>query len=121
MTKKILIIDDEIDVVKMLVYRIKAKGHEVLTAAKGKDGINIAEANSPNLILLDYILPDMKAADVSKQIKENETLKSVPIILITASIDDIATKAKECGATDYIGKPIERDILYNKIEKYLQT
>ncbi|MBP7088169.1 MAG: response regulator [Candidatus Omnitrophica bacterium] len=120
MAKRILIIDDEIDVMKMLVYRIEAKGYEVLTATNGKEAIEITKTNIPNLIFLDYRLPDMKASDISKIIRENDLLKNIPIILITASIEEIMNKAQECGANDYIGKPIEPDILYAKIAKYIK-
>jgi len=119
MPKKILIIDDEIDVMKMVVYRLKAKGFEVVTTTNGKDGVTMAKAYIPDLILLDYRLPDMNAPEVAKKLREEETLKHIPVILITASIQEIQEKAKECDAVEYIAKPIDPDELYKKVGKYV--
>jgi len=119
MAKKILIIDDEADVMKMVVYRLKAKGYEIMTASSGKEGIDITRTNKPDLILLDYRLPDVEPGEVSKTIRKQENIKNIPIILITASVDHIKEKAKECLANDFIPKPIEPKILYEKIEKYI--
>ncbi len=119
MAKKILIIDDEIDVMKMVVYRLKAKGYEIFTATNGQEGIDLAEMQRPALILLDFRLPDMEATEISKKIREKEELKQIPIILITASIETIDKKAKECGAIDYIAKPIGPEELYAKVEKHI--
>jgi len=119
MAKKILIIDDEPDVAKVVVYRLKAKGYEVFIAASGKEGIDLAETQKPDLILLDYRLPDMLASQVAEEIRRREYLKHIPFILITASSEDIAEKAKVCLTADYISKPIESYELYAKVEKYL--
>lgn len=120
MAKKILIIDDEIDVMKMLVYRLKVKGFEIYTAVNGEDGFSLARKKLPDLIVLDYRLPDMLAVEVSQRLKQDESLKQIPIILITASVDGIELKAKECQAVDFIAKPIEPQDLYEKVEKYVR-
>jgi len=119
MSKKILIIDDEIDVMKMLVYRLKAKGFEIITAPSGKDGINMAKIHLPDLILLDYRLPDINAPEVSKKLREEESLKHTPIILVTASVQEIQKNAKECQAVEYIAKPIDSEELYAKVERHI--
>ena len=119
MPKKILIIDDEVDVMKMVVYRLKAKGFEIVTATSGKDGISMAKTHTPDLILLDYRLLDMNAPEAAKKLREEEKLKHTPIILITASIQEIQEKAKECDAIEYIAKPIDPDELYKKVGKYI--
>ena len=119
MPKKILIIDDEIDVMKMVVYRLKAKGFEIVTATSGKDGINMAKAHVPDLILLDYRLPDINAPEVAQKLREEENLKHTPIILITASIQEIQEKAKECDAVEYLAKPIDPNELYEKVGKHI--
>lgn len=115
MSKKILIIDDEADVMKMLVYRLKAKGYEVLTADCGKEGIERANTQKPDLILLDFKLLDMEATEVTGQIEN----KNIPVILITASVEGIAQKAEACSAFEYISKPIGPEELYDKVEKGL--
>jgi len=120
MDKKILIIDDELDVMKMLVYRLKAKGYEIVTASNAKEGISTAKKETPDLIILDYRLPDAGPLEVPRKLKEEEALRNTPVILVTASIDGIAEKAKECNAVDYIPKPIDPDELYKKIEKHIK-
>ena len=119
MAKKILIIDDETDVMKMVVYRLKARGYEIITAVNGKDGIDAAKKSKPDLILLDYRLPDVKPGEVSKIIKDDVALKDTPLILITASVENISEKAKESMAVDYISKPIEPEELYEKVAKHI--
>ena len=119
MAKKILIIDDETDIVKMLVYRLEAKGYETFTAATGRQGIDIARRQKPDLILLDLRLPDFNGIDVARKIKDEKELKDKPIILVTASVDNLEEKVKNCGAVDYIAKPMDPEQLYAKIDKYI--
>lgn len=119
MAKRILIVDDEPDIIKILTYRLKAKGYETFSAATGQEGVDEAHKQKPDLILLDFRLPDMEGPEIAKQIRTEEALKDTPIILITASIDNIEEKTKECGAFDYISKPINPEILYQKIEKHI--
>ncbi len=118
MAKKIVIIDDESDIIKILTYRLKAKGYEVFSAANGKAGLMLVDKERPDLIFLDLRLPDMDGLEVTKQIRKKEALKHTPIILITASIENVAQKAKECDL-DYMTKPIDPKTLYEKVEKYL--
>lgn len=119
MSKKILIIDDEPDVMKMVAYRLKAKGYEIFTAANGEEGVSMAITQKPSLIILDYRLPDLRVGEVIKRIYANEETKCAPVILVTASTEDICGKAKECGAVDYMAKPIEPEELYAKVEKHI--
>jgi len=120
MRKRILIIDDEIDVTKMIAYRLKAKGYEVATALTGKKAIDMAHKQKFDLMLLDYRLPDIKAQELSKKFKSDKALKEIPILLITASIERIADKAKECQAVSYIAKPVEAEQLYEKVVQCIQ-
>lgn len=119
MAKKILIIDDEPDVAKVLVYRLEAKGYEVRTEETGKNGLGAVRSFEPDLILLDYSLSDMTAIDVSGLLKKEEKMKDIPVILITATIEDIEEKAKQCQAADFMSKPIDPQELYAKLEKIL--
>jgi len=119
MGKKILIIDDEIDIMKMMAYRLNAKGYEVITAIDGKTGIELVKSQKPDLILLDYRLADLNGPAVVSEIKGNQEFKDIPIILITASVDKIREIAKECKVVDYIAKPISPEELYEKIEKHI--
>ncbi|MFH1791749.1 MAG: response regulator [Candidatus Omnitrophota bacterium] len=116
---KILIIDDEADVMKMLVYRLKARGYETVTAQDGRAGIEKARKHLPGLIILDYWLPDMKAVDISAELKSAESTGSIPIIMMTASVENMRDKKEECGACDCLLKPIGPEELYAKVEKYI--
>lgn len=119
MAKKILIIDDEPDVVSVLGYRLKAKGYEVVSANDGQTGVEVARAERPDLIIIDYRLPDSRAAEVIRKVKADEALKDVPVILMTASVESINGKAKECSAVDHISKPVDPQELYEKVARWL--
>ena len=121
MPKKILIIDDELDNMKIVVYRLRSQGYEVLTALAGWQGIEMGRIHKPDLIFLDYHLPEIEAGEVVRQIRAIEGQELVPIILFTADIQKIATKVLDCGAVDYIIKPVAPEILYAKVKKYLGT
>ncbi|MFH1318308.1 MAG: response regulator [Candidatus Omnitrophota bacterium] len=117
MGNKIVIIDDEVDVMKMLIYRLKAKGYEVFCADNGHQGIEVVNKESVDLVILDYRLPDLKGNEIASFIKQK---KDIPIILITASTENIEEKRKECLADSYILKPIEPEELYPAVEKFLK-
>jgi len=118
MAKKIVIVDDEADIVKILTYRLKAKGYEVFSAANGEDGLALIDKERPGLILLDLRLPGMDGLEVTKELRKKVALKDTPIILITANIENVAQKAREYDL-DYMTKPIDPKILYEKVEKYM--
>ena|SRR3989338_3295540 len=120
MEKSILVIDDEPDVRRVLEIRLSAKGYKVFTAETGSEGFSLALKLIPNLILLDYKLPDQTGDEVCKKIKANESLKHIPVILITASEARGALKTlKEMHADDFLLKPFIAEDLYKKIELHL--
>ncbi|MDD4956843.1 MAG: response regulator [Candidatus Omnitrophica bacterium] len=119
MPKKVLIIDDEKDVSITLLYRLKAKGYHVFAAETGAEGIEKASAEKPDMIILDFRLPDMKASEVADTIRSMQGMAGVPVILITASVEDMEEKSKECGAVGYLGKPIDTMELCSRIESIL--
>ncbi|MGD8305996.1 MAG: response regulator [Ignavibacteria bacterium] len=109
--KKILVIDDLPENVYMLQDRLEHEGYEVITAYDGKSGIEKAKSISPDLILLDVMMPDINGFDVCKTLIGQEKTSSIPIILVTAKTgaEDIK-EGLDAGAFDYIKKP------FNKIE-----
>jgi two-component system alkaline phosphatase synthesis response regulator PhoP len=118
--KKILIVDDEPDILKLASLRLKKLGYDVIMAVNGKEALDIMRDEKPDLILLDLILPVMNGADVCKKTKNDEKLKHIPIILFTAQSDTMtAEKAKEFGANDYITKPFDPEELRGKVEEIL--
>ena len=119
MGKSILLVDDEPDIVKVLMVRLKSSGYEVKAAGNAAEAIETLKSYKPNLILLDYYLPDKNGLDLCLEIKANEDSKNLPIIFISASAESIAEIAKKGGANDYLVKPVESTLLIEKIEKYI--
>lgn len=119
MGKKILIVDDEPDVAKVVELRLKIAGYEVAVAANGKEAIEKAETEKPDLILLDYFMPDILGDQVVKSIKEKEACQSIPILLITASLAVTQKLIGNMGVVDFIVKPISPEVLLEKVKKAL--
>jgi two-component system, OmpR family, alkaline phosphatase synthesis response regulator PhoP len=108
MRYKILVVDDEKDIVDILKYNLEKENEfEVLTAFDGKEAIDKASADKPNLIILDIMMPELNGFDVCKRLKTNPSTSKIPVIFLTAKeneIDEII--GLELGADDYIQKPI---------------
>lgn len=119
MAKRILIVDDEPDILKIAVFRLKKSGYEILTAIDGQGGLDSAKKDTPDLILLDLILPRMTGDEVCRRIKADDKLRHIPVILFTASIVEIQEKLKDSGAEDYLIKPFEPEELLEKIRKFI--
>ena len=120
MAKKILAVDDEPDILKVVIFRLKKIGYEVITAIDGKEALDLAERERPDLILLDLRLPIINGYEVCQKIKADEKLKKIPVILLTASTSsEFAEKMKEYQADDYLVKPFEPEELLTKIKKFI--
>jgi len=119
MGKKILIVDDEPDLLRLACFRIEKSGYQVLSAINGRDGLELAEKEVPDLILLDMRLPLMQGPDVCLCLKTNEKLKHIPVILFTASTQDINKQVAFCGAQGYILKPFSAEELLEKIKEFV--
>jgi two-component system, sensor histidine kinase and response regulator len=118
---KILIIDDLPDNVFLLQDRLEIEGYEVLTAYDGKSGIEKAINETPDLILLDVMMPDMTGIEVCKTIVANPVTSNIPIILVTAKSGVEDTKeGLEAGAFDYIKKPFNRVEMLARVRSALK-
>jgi len=105
MAHKILIVDDDIILRQMYEERLKAEGYEVSSATDGGEALKVAKEKPQNLILLDIMMPKINGLDVLKMLKADEDTKKVPIILLTALIQDVdKQKGLAFGADDYIVK-----------------
>ncbi len=103
---KILVVDDEEDILNLLDYTLSRAGFEALTARDGPEAIELAMAGAPSLIVLDIMLPGMDGTDVLKRLKESDTTRDIPVIMLTAKGDEIdKIVGLELGAEDYITKP----------------
>ncbi|MFW6158910.1 MAG: response regulator transcription factor [Planctomycetota bacterium] len=120
MAKKILIVDDEEDIAFGLARRLTAAGYEVICAEDGVEGLRRAQTESPDLILLDLMLPRMDGYKVCRLLKFDERYSQIPIIMLTARSqpEDVAL-GHETGAEAYVTKPFDSAELTAKIEELL--
>jgi len=118
--KKILITDDEPDIVKVIRFRLVKMGYEVVIAVNGREGLEMARTIKPDLVLLDFRMPFLNGDEVCKEIKKDQSTKHIPVILMTASIQNaLEEDIKSMGADDYILKPFEPEELIQKIKKLI--
>jgi two-component system alkaline phosphatase synthesis response regulator PhoP len=118
---KILLVDDEPDIVEFLGYNLKKEGYSILTANNGKDAIEIAKRELPQLIVLDVMMPDMDGIETCREIREQKNLQDVLIAFLTARSEDYTQIAGfEVGADDYITKPIKPRVFISRIKALLR-
>ena len=118
---KILLVDDEPDILEFLSYNLKKEGYNVFTAVNGKEGLAVAKAEIPNLIILDVMMPDMDGIETCREIRELPGLKNVMIAFLTARNEDYSQIAGfDVGADDYINKPIKPRVLTSRIKALLR-
>jgi DNA-binding response OmpR family regulator len=118
--KKILIVDDEIDLVETVRFPLEMEGYNVLVSHNGEDGLNQARKETPDLILLDLMLPKLDGYKVCRLLKFDERYKHIPILMLTAKTQEKdRTLGMETGANEYITKPFEMDELLEKVKTYL--
>jgi DNA-binding response OmpR family regulator len=118
--KKILIVDDEPDLVETVRYPLEMEGYQVLVAYNGEEGLNQARKDSPDLIILDLMLPKLDGYKVCRLLKFDERYKHIPILMLTAKTQEKdRLLGKETGADDYMTKPFDFDKLLEKVNSYL--
>lgn len=121
MNHKILIVDDDPDILEFLGYNLKKEGYQVFTTDKGKEAIEIAKREVPELIILDVMMPGMDGVEVCMELKEQPQLSQSVIVFLTARNEDYSQIAGlEAGADDYIAKPIKPRVLVAKIKSWLR-
>lgn len=117
---KILLVDDEKDVVDSLLLRFEAGGYEVITAYDGQEALFKAQNESPDLIVLDLMLPKMDGYHVARLLKFDESYKDIPIIMLTArGQTQDKQQGLNCGADVYMVKPFDSKALIAEIERLL--
>jgi len=118
---KILIIDDEMQLVEMVKMRLEANGHEVITANDGQEGLEKAKSENPELIMCDVMMPKMDGYKVCGLLKNDSRYSKIPIILFTARAQKEDTElGQEVGADAYVTKPFEPPVLLAKIDELLK-
>jgi DNA-binding response OmpR family regulator len=117
----ILVADDDEDILNLVCFRLEQVGYEVVRATNGADAVKVATERRPALCVFDVQMPQMTGYDAIEQLRADEAMKEVPIILLTASVQerDMA-RGFEVGADDYMRKPFNPRELQARIEKLLR-
>ena len=120
MSKKVLIVEDNELNMKLFHDLLQAHGYSIVQTRSGKDVLDIARTESPDLILMDIQLPEISGLDVTKQLKEDSDLKKIPVVAVTAfAMKGDEQKIREGGCEDYISKPISVSGFIETIQKYI--
>ena len=121
MRQKILIVDDEADILTLLEYNLEKAGFRVISAKDGPEAIEITKREKPGLIILDIMLPSMEGTEVCKILKGMDTTRHIPIIMLTAKGEEVdRIVGFELGADDYITKPFSPRELILRIKAVLK-
>lgn len=118
MKKRVLIVDDEPDIVKVVAFRLNKEGYEVSIATDGEKALEALDKNKPDIVLLDITLPRLNGYEVCARMKASEVLKDIPVIFVTASLstEEFEQRFLKTGAQGYVFKPFEFDVLSQKIK-----
>ncbi len=120
MPKRILLADDEADIVTIVSMRLKANGYEVISANDGETALKLAKQESPDLLILDLMMPKLDGFKVCRLLKFDRRYKAIPIMMLTARAQPEDLKlATECGADAYMTKPLDAQGFLKKIAELL--
>jgi DNA-binding response OmpR family regulator len=120
-SKKILIVDDEMDLVETVRFLLEVEGYHVLVSYDGEDALNQARKENPDLILLDLMLPKLDGYEVCRLLKCDDRYKHIPILMLTAKFQEKdKVLGMETGANEYITKPLEMGDLLKKVNAHLR-
>ena len=121
MKKRILLIEDETDLVMTMRFRLEDVGYEIIVAVDGQEGLDRAQDGNPDLILLDLMLPKVNGFKVLKTLKADARYSKIPVIIFTARAQAADKKiGEELGADAYITKPFDADMLLAKIKELIK-
>ena len=118
---KILLVDDEPDILEFIGYNLKKESFKVFKASNGKEAIEVAKKELPEVILLDVMMPEMDGIETCQELRQVEGLESALIVFLTARSEDYSQIAGlEAGADDYITKPVKPKVLLSKLKAMLR-
>ena len=119
--KTMLIIDDSMTNILLLQAVLDTRGYHTLTALSAKDAFLVMEKNKPDLLLLDLLMPEISGYDFLAIVKSNKETKDIPVIIVSAVTDSASiARTMELGAHDYIKKPVELELLVQKVKEALK-
>ncbi|RAR72512.1 response regulator transcription factor [Flavobacterium aciduliphilum] len=118
---KILLVDDEIDILEIVGYNLGQEGYKISTASNGKEAVQMAKKERPHLIIMDVMMPEMDGMEACELIRKIPELQNVIITFLTARSEDYSQVAGfDAGADDYISKPIKPKLLVSKVKALLR-
>lgn len=118
---KILLVDDEPDIIEFISYNLKKEGYHIISCNNGKDAVSIAKKEKPQLVLLDIMMPEMDGIETCEEIRKDDELKQTIIAFLTARSEDYSQIAGfNAGADDYITKPIKPKLLVSRVKALLK-
>ena len=120
MAKKIVLAEDEPQIARLIEFKLRKEGYQVTWKENGEEALEAIKAEKPDLVLLDVMMPVMDGYEVLRQIKEDENLKSIPVIMLTARAQERdVVKGIDLGAQDYITKPFHPAELLVQVKRIL--
>lgn len=118
---RILLVDDEEDILEILSYNLSQEGYKVYTAGDGLEAIKQAEKHKPHLIIMDVMMPNMDGIEACEELRKNHVFNDTIIMFLTARAEDYSyVAAFEAGADDYVPKPIKPKVLLSKVKGLLR-
>ncbi len=119
---RILVVDDETELLDLVKMRLEANGYQVATACDGQEGLEKARTQPPDLIILDLMLPKLNGYEVCRLLKFDQKFQSIPIVMFTARAQDKDERlGMECGADAYIRKPFKAQELLDHIKRLVHS
>ena len=119
--KKILIVDDEQDIVESLKFVLETSNYTCYCAYNGEDGLRMAKEIMPDLIILDVMMPKINGYKISRLLKFDNKYKDIPILMLTArSQEEDKLIGEETGVDEYLTKPFDLDVVLQKVDEYLK-
>ncbi len=120
-TEKIVVIEDETDILEVIAYNLKREGYDVITSTSGEDGLEKIERTKPNLVVLDLMLPEVDGIELCKKLKADPITQSIPVIMVTAKGEESdVVLGLGVGADDYITKPFSPRELTARVKAVLR-
>ncbi|MDZ4699739.1 MAG: response regulator transcription factor [Rhodothermales bacterium] len=120
--RRVLVVDDEEDLLDLLQYNLEKEGFEVLLANNGVDGIEVARKEEPDLIVLDIMMPGLDGIEVCRRLRSDAVLRDTPILMLTARTEESAqVQSLEIGADIYLPKPVSIPVLISQIKALMRT
>jgi two-component system phosphate regulon response regulator PhoB len=117
----VLLVEDESAQREMLAYNLEAEGFDVITADNGEDGLILVDENDPDLIVLDWMMPQLSGIEVCRRLKSNSKTRQIPVIMLSARADEVdRVHGLETGADDYVAKPYSVIELMARVKAHLR-